>query len=73
LSRAQAPKAFFLFLRPPAALYQPGQRREPQPVEVIPPRPAAHLPAQHLILLTHNQELDLLGQVRPKQHHQQAG
>ncbi len=34
-------------LRPPAAARQPRQRREPEPVRVVPPRPTAELAAQH--------------------------
>ena len=32
-------------LRPPAAAHQPGQRRKPEPVGVIPPQPTAELTA----------------------------
>jgi hypothetical protein len=39
---------------PPAAVNQPGQRRQPEPVEVIALWSVTHLPTQH-------QEFDLLG------------
>jgi hypothetical protein len=38
-------------LRPPAAAHQPRQRREPQPVSIIPPQSAAELAAQDLVLV----------------------
>jgi len=40
---------------------------------MIPPRAAAiELTAQHLILMTQDEQLGVLGQVRPDQHCQQA-
>ena len=59
-------------LRPPTAAHQPGQRRKPEPVGVIPPQAAAELAAQHLVLVAQHEQLDVLGQVRPDQHRQQA-
>ena len=59
-------------LRPPAAAHQPGQRRKPEPVGMIPPQPAAELAAQHLVLVAQHEQLGVLGQVRPDQHRQQA-
>jgi len=55
-------------LRPPAAAHQPGQRRKPEPVGMIPPQPDVELAAQHLVLMAQHQQLGVLGQVRPDQH-----
>jgi transcriptional activator len=55
-----------------AELQQPGQRRKPEPVGVIPPRAAAELAAQRLVLMAQHEQVDVLGQVRPDQHRQQA-
>jgi hypothetical protein len=52
-------------LRPPAAVHQPGQRRKPEPVGLIPPRAAAQLTAQHLVLVAQHEQIDVLGQIRP--------
>ena len=59
-------------LRPPAAAHQPGQRRKPDPVGVIPPQAPADLTAQHLVLVAQHQKLGVLGQVRPHQRRQEA-
>jgi hypothetical protein len=59
-------------LRPPAAVHQPGQRREPEPAGMIPPQPACQLTAQHLVLVTQHQQPGILGQIRADQHRQQA-
>jgi hypothetical protein len=55
-----------------AAAYQPGQRRRPELVGMIPPQATAELTAQHLVLMAQHQQLDVLGQVRADQHRQQA-
>jgi hypothetical protein len=39
---------------------------------MIPRQAAAELTAQHLVLVSQHQQLDVLGQVRADQHHQQA-
>lgn len=60
-------------LRPLPTVRQPGSRRPPEPVGVIPPQPAAsHLTAQHLVLETQYQQLNVLGQIRPDPHRQEA-
>jgi hypothetical protein len=59
-------------VRPAATVNQTGQHRQPEPVGVIPPRPASRLTAQHLVLVTKHEQLDVLGQIRPDQHCQQA-
>mgnify|MGYP007135542763 CR=1 FL=1 len=59
-------------LRPPAAVHQPGQRRKPHPVGMIPPQATAELTAQHLVLVTQHKQLGVLGQIRPDEHRQQA-
>jgi D-alanyl-D-alanine dipeptidase len=59
-------------LRPLAAAHQPGQRRKPEPVGMVPPQAATELTAQHLVLMAQRQQLGVLGQVRPEQHHQQV-
>ena len=43
-------------LRPPSAAHQPGQRRQPKTVGVIPPQPTAELAAQHLVLVAQHQQ-----------------
>ncbi|MGW4801340.1 hypothetical protein ACWEPC_53850, partial [Nonomuraea sp. NPDC004297] len=50
----------------------PRQRYEPEPVGVIPPRPTANPAADHLVLVTEHQQLNILGQISADQHHQQA-
>ncbi|MFC7715819.1 phage terminase large subunit [Nonomuraea recticatena] len=55
-------------LLPPAALDQPRQRRQPDPVSVAPPRPTTELAAEHLVLMTEHQQLSLFGQIRAGQH-----
>ena len=59
-------------LRPPAAAYQPRQRRKPDPVSMIPTQAAAELAAQHLVLMAQHEQLHVLGQVRANQHAQQT-
>ena len=59
-------------LRPPAAVHQPGQRRKPHAVGIIPPQAATKLAAQHLVLVAQHEQLGVLGQIRPGQHRQQA-
>ena len=59
-------------LRPPAAAHQPGQRREPEPVGMVPPQPTTELTVQHLVLVAQHQQLGVLGQVGPGQHREQA-
>ena len=59
-------------LRPPATVHQPGQRRKPEPVAVIPPQAAGQLTAQHLVLVAQHEQLGVLGQIRPDEHRQQA-
>lgn len=39
---------------------------------MTPARTTCDLTAQHLVLMTQHQQLDVLGQIRPDQHHQQA-
>jgi hypothetical protein len=39
---------------------------------VTPPRPTTELTAQHLILATEHQQLNILGQISADQHRQQA-
>jgi hypothetical protein len=50
---------------------QPRQRRQPEPVGVTPLRPAAELTAEHLVLVTEHQQLNVLGQVSADQCRQQ--
>jgi hypothetical protein len=45
---------------PPAAVNQSRQRRKPEPIGVTPPRPATELTAEHLILVTEHQQLNVL-------------
>jgi uncharacterized cupin superfamily protein len=59
-------------LRPPATVNQPGRRSEPEPIDLVPPRPAVDLTAQHLVLVTEHQQLNVLGQIRADKHRQQA-
>ncbi|MFC7589691.1 hypothetical protein ACFQYP_42895 [Nonomuraea antimicrobica] len=60
------------YLRPPAAVDQSRQRRQPEPVDVIPLQPAMELTAEYPVLVTEHQQLNALGQISADQHHQQA-
>jgi hypothetical protein len=57
---------------PPAAVNQSRQRRKPEPIGVTPPRPATELTAQHLILVTEHQQLNVLRQISADPRRQQA-
>jgi hypothetical protein len=39
---------------------------------MVPPQPTGQLTAQRLVLMAEHQQFDVLGQIRPGQHHQQA-
>jgi hypothetical protein len=39
---------------------------------MIPSQATAELTAQHLVLMAQHEQLGVLGQIRPDQHHQQA-
>ncbi|MEV0613267.1 hypothetical protein AB0I81_08055 [Nonomuraea sp. NPDC050404] len=42
---------------------QARQRREPEPVGATPPRPAAELTAEDLVLVMEHQHLNIFGQI----------
>jgi hypothetical protein len=54
--------------RPPAAVDQSSQRCQPEPVGVTPPRPSTELTAEHLILVTEHQQLNIVGEISAGQH-----
>jgi hypothetical protein len=57
--------------RPAAPRDKPGQGRQPDPVSRLVPG-TRNLTAQHSVLVTQDEQLNLLGEVAPREHDHQA-